>query len=99
MTPARRAPSPLFARAALVACLLLTQFALHHHEMEFSVHGKGDLCLLCLAGADLNHGEVSTAVFFAPPVVPIFTAIRHAWSYLPVISTPFHSRGPPRIAD
>ena len=96
MRAIRRQP-PLLARAALAACLLFTQAALDRHELQVSIHGGGDLALICLAGADLHHGEVPAAIVIASPFVPTFAGIHHEWSYLPVAALSFRSRGPPQL--
>ena len=95
MRVTHRQPPRLPARAAIVACLLFAQAALDRHELRVSIHGSGDLCLICLAGADLHHGEVSTMVVIAPSFIPILTGIQYEWSYLPVTAAPFRPRGPP----
>lgn len=66
LTVSGNAPDRIY-KLLLVVMLVISQFALALHKVDFAHHAHGKKCAICLAAHALDH---PLPAGFTPPVVP-----------------------------
>ena len=66
LTASGYAPDRIY-KVLLVVVLVISQFALALHKVDFAHHANGKECAICLAAHALNH---LLPAGFTPPVLP-----------------------------